>query len=305
MLEKTGKYQNKIRNLLLVVIAGMFCALITPLPSQSASKPVFNADKAFAHAKYLSSNIGYRIAGSANEHKSAIYIKKQLDAYGYATSLQVFKLPNNKLSYNVAATLKATKIINNTVNKSPQAIILGAHYDSKGGPGANDNGSGVGVLLELARVAALQQNRSDTLRFVFFGAEERVGTKRNDHHFGSRYYVNKHMSASTKKNTKEMICVDMVGNGKTLTLRSLKEQPDSLSKKMLIEATALKIPVMYKQAGDDSDFEAFERANIPSTWVEWRLDNNWHTPRDTYDRLNIENLSYTGKLLQKHLITTL
>ena len=59
-------------------------------------------------------------------------------------------------------------------------IILGAHYDSVGAPiadgdafapGANDNGSGVAALLELARIMSAAQSRA-TLMFVFFSAEE-------------------------------------------------------------------------------------------------------------------------------------
>jgi Zn-dependent M28 family amino/carboxypeptidase len=168
------------------------------------------------------------------------------------------------------------------------------------GPGANDNASGVGALIEIARIASQKQTRPYTLRFIFFGSEERVGSNPNNHHFGARYYV-KHMSSAEKKSTIEMICVDMVANGTVLTLRSLKKTPDVLSKKFLREADSLNIPNVYKQAGDDSDFEAFERAGITTTWLEWRPGYYWHTQKDTYDRLNKNCLLSTGRLLQKHL----
>jgi Zn-dependent M28 family amino/carboxypeptidase len=51
--------------------------------------------------------------------------------------------------------------------------LIGAHYDSAGdSPGANDNASGVAVLLELARVAARESPSRTTVRFVAFVNEE-------------------------------------------------------------------------------------------------------------------------------------
>jgi aminopeptidase YwaD len=62
------------------------------------------------------------------------------------------------------------------------AVLVTAHFDSViGAPGANDNASGVGLALELARV--LQNYNTDKeLRIILFGCEE-PGL------VGSRYYV--------------------------------------------------------------------------------------------------------------------
>ena len=54
----------------------------------------------------------------------------------------------------------------------PDIVLIGAHYDSVfGGPGANDNGSGVAALLALARRFS-GKSTSSTLRFVAFVNEE-------------------------------------------------------------------------------------------------------------------------------------
>jgi hypothetical protein len=63
-------------------------------------------------------------------------------------------------------------------------IVLSAHIDSAGTPGAQDNASGVAVLLELARTLP-KLNLPFRLRFVFFGGEE-VGL------LGSKAYVDRH-----------------------------------------------------------------------------------------------------------------
>ena len=57
-------------------------------------------------------------------------------------------------------------------SKPDEIILIGAHYDSvESSPGANDNGSGVAAMLEIARAfATLQPER--TVRFVAFVNEE-------------------------------------------------------------------------------------------------------------------------------------
>lgn len=54
----------------------------------------------------------------------------------------------------------------------PEVVVVGAHYDScDDSPGANDNGSGVAVALELARAVA-RRPAASSVRIVFFANEE-------------------------------------------------------------------------------------------------------------------------------------
>jgi hypothetical protein len=81
-------------------------------------------------------------------------------------------------SQNVMAELPGT-------NPRLPAILLTAHHDTQAGnPGADDNGSGVMCLLELARVLAPRPRRR-TLRFISFGTEEQLSV-------GSAAYVRAH-----------------------------------------------------------------------------------------------------------------
>ena len=64
-------------------------------------------------------------------------------------------------------------------SNSSNLVIVGAHYDSTGGsatargPGADDNGSGVVVILEALRVLAESGYQpKNTLEFHFYGGEE-------------------------------------------------------------------------------------------------------------------------------------
>jgi aminopeptidase YwaD len=82
-------------------------------------------------------------------------------------------------------TMRSANLIAATKNRNAaREILLSAHIDSAGTPGAQDNASGVAVLLELARTLP-QLNLPVRLRFVFLGAEE-VGL------LGSKAYVDRH-----------------------------------------------------------------------------------------------------------------
>jgi hypothetical protein len=82
-------------------------------------------------------------------------------------------------SANVVGVLEAG-------SEGAKEIILTAHYDSYHSPGADDNASGVGVLIELARFfKSIQRELPLNIKFVGLGAEEFGG-------LGSRMYVKKH-----------------------------------------------------------------------------------------------------------------
>jgi Zn-dependent M28 family amino/carboxypeptidase len=111
-------------------------------------------------------NIGPRAAGSEGEVKTAQYISSVFKAMGYDPQTQPFSAAAGNKTIN-SANVVAVK-----TGTSSQEIIVGAHYDSSdAGPGADDNASGVAVMLEVAK---LVQNASTpyTIRFIAFGAAE-------------------------------------------------------------------------------------------------------------------------------------
>ena len=91
-------------------------------------------------------------------------------------------------------------------------VIVGAHLDTvPQAPGAEDNASGVSVLMELSRMAVVEPPATPTV-FVAFGAEEPRGVGDNWHHFGSRVYTAR-MSESERRNLVAMVSLDRVGVG--------------------------------------------------------------------------------------------
>lgn len=90
--------------------------------------------------------------------------------------------------------------------RADRAVVVGAHLDSVGeGPGINDNGTGSGGILEIARqMAATAVVPRNKVRFIWFGAEE-AGL------IGSERYV---ASLSTRqiKDISVMLNFDMIGS---------------------------------------------------------------------------------------------
>lgn len=114
------------------------------------------------HVRKLSEDIGERhYENPGSLQKTANYIEKIFIQSGLIPQEQLY----GKGYKNIIAEIKG--------DTSPEEIILiGAHYDTVWmSPGADDNASGVSVLLELARILA-SHHFEKTLRFVTFTNEE-------------------------------------------------------------------------------------------------------------------------------------
>ncbi|NER95759.1 MAG: M20/M25/M40 family metallo-hydrolase [Symploca sp. SIO1B1] len=102
------------------------------------------------------------------------YIRQQLQQWGKVETheFQVQRKTYKNLILNLPPQESSQrKIANQRKRKSPP-ILIGAHYDAvPGSPGADDNATGVAVLLELARAFTIQPPKS-TVRLVAFDMEE-------------------------------------------------------------------------------------------------------------------------------------
>jgi Zn-dependent M28 family amino/carboxypeptidase len=113
----------------------------------------------------LAAKIGIRNARHASAlAEAARFIEGELVTAGLPVERQTFTTDGVPTS-NLVATVPGGAA-------AREVVVIGAHYDTAGPtPGADDNGSGVAVTLELARAAA-RSRPARTLRFVFFTNEE-------------------------------------------------------------------------------------------------------------------------------------
>jgi hypothetical protein len=89
-------------------------------------------------------------------------------------------------------------------------VVVGAHLDTVPvAPGAEDNASGIAVMLQLAGMVS-QQPAALPVQFVAFGAEEPRGNGDARHHFGSREFV-AGLSRSERRAIQAMVSLDRVG----------------------------------------------------------------------------------------------
>ncbi len=99
--------------------------------------------------------------------RSARYIEAALAGFGYAVARQEFEADGVRVrNLEVSRTGPGTG--------RPRLIVIGAHYDSaQGAVGANDNGSGVAALVELARAfKSVRPGEGLEVRLVFYVNEE-------------------------------------------------------------------------------------------------------------------------------------
>lgn len=255
----------------------------------------FDPSRAVEYIRALSVDIGYRPGGTDAEHSAAEYIESSFQEIGYENiHEQSFPLDNGLTSHNIYVE---------DVGSHPEwRVIVGAHYDSAGGtgsPGANDNGSGIALVLELARVFRAN-DQVPTLLFVAFGCEEILeGFSRDYHHYGSRYMAD-HL-IDMEGNTIGVISIDMVGVGTTLYANATLKAPSTMTDLFMSFSQQLGIPIVFRQDPGWSDHEAFEGHGISSVWVEYRDDPYYHSPQDSFDKIDINLISQAGKLMQDFL----
>ncbi len=285
-------------------------------PGTAPSQPAYG-EIAYQHLLALSEDIGPRVAGSREEAQAAEYIANTLEEYGYETEMQFFSFDSRRGesdSANVIAVLPG---------QSSEEIIVGAHYDSvDDGSGADDNASGVAVLLE---VAALLQDAETpyTVRLIAFGAEE-VDLD------GSRYYVEQ-MDDREIENTVAMINLDSLiagdiayvyGDAGSGSLRDWLLRRASTTNLDLDTRPASDLDEEDGSPCDCADYGPFQEVGIPFAYFEstnWNLGDEdgmtqvdprwgedgaiWHTE---YDDVDYIDATFPGRIDQRlNLFVTL
>lgn len=225
------KYIHKISNIALVlcfILLFVACGgdKKAPVAETTVAKPrvkipAFDMDRAYANIeKQLS--FGHRIPGTPEHAACKDWIVAELKNNGAEVQVQEFKADflglKGQQSYNIIASYNT--------DKKPR-VMLAAHWDSrmiaekdedkslqeKPIMGADDGGSGVGVLLEIARL--FKENPIDLgVDIVFFDAEDNGvphgdETTTNTWCLGSQYWAkNPHVKAYRAKFG---ILLDLVG----------------------------------------------------------------------------------------------
>jgi hypothetical protein len=166
-------YKNKkgwFYTSILIFLFGYIIWMIT-MPGHSYQQPMPELTSSQKELSQILKNHVISVASKAHNYqhlteldKSAHYIESQLIADGYRINQQFFM--DHKV-HNIEVVLEPSGKVTSTV-------VIGAHYDSAGeAVGANDNATGVAVLLELGKRFKNNFHSEHTrLRIVFFVNEE-------------------------------------------------------------------------------------------------------------------------------------
>lgn len=270
--------------------------LSPPAPCPPALSPP-NPQRMHRDVVMLAEQIGPRPAGSAAEGHAREYIARELRASGWDVSVQG-PIPVGD------SHLRTTNLIACAAPRPDRwLVILGAHYDSLGrarSPGANDNASGVAVLLEVARTVDVRSLPFE-LRLVFFGAEEVTPDAPEHHHVGSEFYVNA-CSEAERSGIAAMLSVDMVGAGGTLCASRLGFGSDRARQALLAAGDRLGLRLNTDTGRPWSDHVPFERSGVPAVWLTRFGDTHWHTPNDRAVYVTEAALNETAKLVRRFLL---
>ena len=202
-------------------------------------------------------------------------------------------------------------------------LIIGAHYDHEGigeegfFPGADDNASGVSVLLELAEAFSSQKKAPKrSILFISFGAEEK-GT------LGSLYYSLNPLLPPGKATA--MFNMDEIGRNGAANYRGMfdRQLADKGTNLLMFFYTA-QTPALEKFAGEankgiglDLDFDPntsfygnsdhvhFHDLKIPAVFFFTGFHPDYTKPSDTPDKINYSKMERIGKLIYRMADKTL
>ena len=160
-------------------------------------------------------------------------------------------------------------------------------------PGADDNASGISVLLEFARLVGKKWQPERTVVFVAFSAEE-AGK------LGSLHYIRQANKYPVSK-TMAMINVDTVGQlgQDALTIfgnYSAREWVHIFRGAGYVTGVPIKQSTLDTGNGDE---KSFIDAGVPSVHIFSGARDNYHRPTDTADRIDTAGLVKTAAILKE------
>ena len=185
-------------------------------------------------------------------------------------------------------------------------VIIGGHFDhlGMGGSssrardtvavhhGADDNASGISLMIELAEKFALtKESHKRTLIFAAFSGEE-SGL------LGSKYFTDNPPVDLTKVNA--MINLDMIGRLKDSSSLQIGGAGTAEGLKKLVRSLSdtTNVTLAFSDEGyGPSDHSSFYGKNIPVLFYSTGAHLDYHTPSDTWDKIN-----YPGMVMISDLI---
>ena len=242
--------------------------------------------------------------GSGGIEKAAAYISEQFRLAGLEPingSYQQKWLQKIEGSEDVELTNVVGIIPGVNKELETQPVIIGAHYDHIGidengvlHPGADDNASGISVLIEVAAKLSRAYSPQRPIIFVAFSGEE-SGL------FGSEYFIKNPLSGFESDDYFAMVNVDSIGrlDGKNLQIfgsESAYEWP------FIAQGIGFTIGVQSEFPTEtiaSGDHVSFLNSGIPAIHLFSGMHLDFHQPSDTLDKLDLNGMSDVALWLEE------
>lgn len=283
----------------------------------STNVPVFNADSAYAYiAKQVS--FGPRVPNSKSHDLTEEWLITELKRHGAEVITQ-----KADLKAFDGTILKSTNIMGSFNPEMGDRLLLLAHYDTrpwadadpnpanreKPIDGANDGASGVGVLLETARLIG-QQNPGKGIDILFVDSED-YGTDgvEDSWALGARYFAENPIKPGYRP--VNAILLDMVGGkdarfpAEYFSRQSAPGLDDAIRAAASRAGHSERFPNVYGSAVTDDHVELI-KAGIPAIdIIDYRTNEGfaptWHTLNDNMSNIDKETLRAVGETLIQYL----
>jgi len=261
-----------------------------------SSLPAVSGARALEHVRALV-EMGPRPPGSVAIEKSRSYVISHLESLGYHLERDAFE----------ARTPYGPKPMVNLIarprGEEREVIVLATHYDTKFMEGtrfvgANDGGSGTGLLLELARALVVRKGKFDCWLVFLDGEEAFVEWSTFDSTYGSRHLARKWKDQGVTSRIRAFVLLDMIGDRNIDILRDKNSTPWLLD---LVWETAREIGLANilspLETHISDDHIPFLDVGVAAVDL---IDMNyppWHTEDDTLDKISADSLEKVGRLV--------
>ena len=295
--------------LLLVALVG-FAVGCRPSAAPTVPRPdpaAFQGSNALAEVGAFLAG-GPREAGTPGADRAAHYLAGRLAAIGVPAEVDTFRdaVPGGTgVFHNVIARIPGT---------STGIVVLAAHFDTKSGipgfQGANDSGSGVGLLLALAAWYRSVPPPGSSVWLAFLDGEEcRVEYGPHDGLHGSRHLAGRLVEQGLAGQVRAVIVADMIGDrdlGVTLPRNGTPELMTAVFNAAAKEKCRSSFALHAGEVLDDH--EPFLEAGMPAVdLIDFEfgsapgLNDYWHTAADTLDKLSADSLGKVGRVVIRAL----
>jgi len=269
-----------------------------PSGAEQGTAPRINAARAMQYVREVV-RIGPRPVGSPGHRKLEAYLRTRLKGDDVEVDEFVATTPVGKFTMrNYIARYPGTK---------DGVIVIAAHYDTlysmKDFVGANDAGSGTGLLLELAHHLRGGKREGPSVWLVWLDGEEALQKwSATDSLYGSRHLAEKWQKDGTTKKIKAFLLLDLVGDADLNIDRDSNSTPALLD---VIQQAATRLGhqshFFRREVAVEDDHVPFAAAGVPVADLidfDYGYGNAfWHSPEDTLDKLSPRSLEIVGNVV--------